>query len=462
MLKTHTSHNILNPVGGTIALWGIKDAAVLAHLALYDLQPRGTETAGIVSSDGTKLHRFTALGHVVDQFERDVFQILPGSAAVGRIGYLGNRQPINDNVGPLLFEDHSGPLAITSLGVLTNYQAVKSFLIRRGAIFRTDYQTELVLHLLAHTYTGTVAERLLTINRMIEGAFSIVILTADSLFVLTDGQGFFPLCLGKKDDGWVVASESCAFDLIGAEFVRELQPGELTVINKDGCQSVPFVKSSVQSRCCLEAVHFCRPESRFGSSSYGQISRKLGSMLGEKYPVPQADIVMAVPDSAMGMAIGYAQATGKPFEPILLNTTPVRGEVITADGTAMDVSVKVNFKPMTEYVRDKSVVLVDDVLADSKTMNLLVSALKRGGAREVHIRISAPPIQHPCRYGVIFPLPTDHKKDLDSADSLEFLSMDEVFAVLSESMEQSYCTACITGHYPFVPGERYRTVRVAD
>ncbi len=448
-------------------IWGLPEASTLTYLGLYALQHRGQEAAGIVSSDGRKLLRHAGRGLVSDVFrDRRTFESLPGMSAIGHNRYSTTGSSTEVNVQPLLVIDRTGPIAIAHNGNLVNFRGLRSFLEEEGSIFRTSSDSELILQLFARSYGSNLAGRLIEAVKMIEGAYSLTILTRNQLVAIRDPFGFRPLCLGRKADGFVVASESCAFDLLGASYIRDVEPGEMLIIDEKGLHSSRFADSNRRAYCIFEFVYFSRPDSRVFGDNVDKTRRRLGHLLAEGHPVDGADFVISVPDSSNTAALGYAHRGGLDFEIGLIRNHYVGRTFIEPEQPMRDFGVKLKFNAVAGVLRDKRVVLVDDSIVRGTTLKKLVGLIRRAGAKEVHVRISSPPIQNPCYYGMDFPtkdeLAASRKtieqiEDFIQADSLEYLTPGELLSAVPHDNGQEYCTACFTGDYPIPVDDDERT-----
>jgi len=455
------------PDCAVFGIWGLPEASTLTYLGLYALQHRGQEAAGIVSSDGRKLFRHAGRGLVSDVFrDRRTFESLPGMSAIGHNRYSTTGSSTEVNVQPLLVIDRTGPIAIAHNGNLVNFRGLRSFLEEEGSIFRTSSDSELILQLFARSYGSNLAGRLIEAVKMIEGAYSLTILTRNQLVAIRDPFGFRPLCLGRKADGFVVASESCAFDLLGASYIRDVEPGEMLIIDEKGLHSSRFADSNRRAYCIFEFVYFSRPDSRVFGDNVDKTRRRLGHLLAEGHPVDGADFVISVPDSSNTAALGYAHRGGLDFEIGLIRNHYVGRTFIEPEQPMRDFGVKLKFNAVAGVLRDKRVVLVDDSIVRGTTLKKLVGLIRRAGAKEVHVRISSPPIQNPCYYGMDFPtkdeLAASRKtieqiEDFIQADSLEYLTPGELLSAVPHDNGQEYCTACFTGDYPIPVDDDERT-----
>ncbi len=445
---------------GVIGIWGLEEASTLAYLGLYALQHRGQEAAGIVSADDEMLYRHAGMGKVADVFKRkEVFDQLPGNAAIGHNRYSTTGMSTVDNVQPLLVKDSTGHVAMAHNGNLVNFEQLQQFLEGEGSIFRTSSDSELVLQLLARSHGETFGDRVAEALRMVKGAYSLVLLRQDELVAARDPLGFRPMCIGKLGDGWVVASESCSLDLIGAEYVSDIEPGEIVTFSKRGMERRVFETSPKKAHCIFEFVYFSRPDSRVFNDNVDKTRRYLGHVLAEHHPVPGADMVTAVPDSSNTAALGYAHKSNIPFEIALIRNHYVGRTFIEPEQGMRDFGVKVKFNPVRGVLKGKKIVLVDDSIVRGTTLKKLIRMIRNTEVKEIHVRISSPPIVSPCFYGMNFPTKKEliankfdsNIQDICSyieADSLEYLTAEELVGAVPHSNGQGYCTACFSGKYP--------------
>ncbi len=453
-----------------VGVYGLEEAATLSYLSLYALQHRGQEATGIVSSDGENLRRHAGSGLVADVFkDRSTFNKLPGNLSIGHNRYSTTGSSTEDNVQPLLVQDHSGPIALAHNGNLTNYHQLRKFLEGEGSLFRTSCDSEIILQLLARSHGRDIKSRLYDVIRMVKGAYSLVMLSKDVLIAVRDPRGFRPLCLGKKGDGWIVASESCAFDLLGADYVRDIKPGEMLVIDTNGCESHYFANGDNHSHCIFEFVYFSRPDSLIFGENVDRTRRRLGHVLAANHPVPKADIVVSVPDSSNTSALGFAHEANILFELGLIRNHYVGRTFIEPEQQLRDFGVKLKFNVVKGVVKGKSVILVDDSIVRGTTLRKLVRLMRRAGAREIHARISSPPITNPCYYGMDFPTRQElaaHSRSIEEirkyidADSLEYLTAAELLGAASKKVGHDFCTACFTGDYPIEITESEGVVKI--
>lgn len=449
---------------GIIGVWSQEAAAEIAYLGLYALQHRGQESAGIVSSDGEHIYEHNGLGLVNDVFnDRSVIEKLQGNLAIGHNRYSTTGSNDIHNVQPMVVNTKDGPIALGHNGNLVNSRAIHDMLQEEGAIFRSTTDSEPILHLIARSRADGLIAKIKDALSVITGAYSLVIMTRDKLIAVRDPKGFKPLALGKLKDGYVVASETCAMDLVGAEYVRDVEPGEMLIIDQTGLTSESFAKSTGKAHCIFEFIYFSRPDSRIFGDCVDKTRRKLGKRLAMEHPV-DADIVISVPDSSNTAALGFANESGIRFELGLIRNHYIGRTFIQPLQRIRHFNVKVKFNPVAGVLEDKRVVVVEDSIVRGTTLKVLTQLLRKAGAREVHVRVSSPPIMHPCFYGMDFPTKEELiatsmsveeiRKHLD-VDSLGYLSVAGLCSAVSRKGD-GYCTACFSGKYPVNIQEEFR------
>ena len=445
---------------GIFGIQGHSEAANLAYLGLHALQHRGQESAGIVSVHDGRMHAHRQLGLVADAFSAEALAGLPGSAAIGHVRYATAGGHGLANAQPFTVEYAGGPLSVAHNGNLVNAQALRSELAATGAVFQSDSDTEVLLHLVAQARGGSLEERLAEALLRVQGAYSLLLLAPDRLVAMRDPHGLRPLVLGRVRDAWVFASETTALDLIEATYVRELQPGELVTVLPGGGPFSRFPLPKVSpARCVFEHVYFSRPDATlFGQSTYA-VRKRLGGQLAKEQPA-EADVVIAVPDSGVPAAMGYAQGAGLPYEVGLIRSHYVGRTFIEPQQAIRHFGVKLKLAAVREVLRGRRVVVVDDSIVRGTTSRKIVKMLKDAGAAEVHLRISSPPTRWPCFYGIDTPsrqelIAATHGVDeiarYVTADSLGYLSVE---GMLEAVRGEGYCAACFTGKYVAgLPGE---------
>ena len=448
---------------GVVAIHAHTEAEKLAYLGLHALQHRGQESAGIVTSDGMTLHAHKAMGLVADIFSEEELAKLGGTLAIGHTRYSTAGDSALLNAQPILVQSNKGMVAVAHNGNLVNAQEIRSRLEAQGSIFQTNSDTEVIVHLIALSKEHTLPEAMADALRRVEGAFSLVMVSTDRVFAARDPRGFRPLAMGRipaqegmKQDTIVFASETCAFDLIGATYEREVKPGELVIVGPEGITSRFYSPAATQSSCIFEHVYFSRPDSQvFGRSV--QLSREnLGRQLAREAGV-EADIVVPVPDSGVTAALGYAAETGIPFRFALIRNHYVGRTFIEPKQSVRDFGVKLKLNPVRSLLEGKRVVLIDDSIVRGTTSRKIVRMVRNAGAREVHMRISCPPTISPCFYGVDTPSKSqliaanksiEEIREYVGADSLAYLSLEGLKKACGEGELTTYCSACYTGQYP--------------
>ena len=446
---------------GVVAIYSNPEAAKLAYLGLHALQHRGQESAGIVSTDGVTMHAHRAMGLVVDIFSEDVLDKLNGTLAIGHTRYSTTGDSALLNAQPIMVDCNKGRIALAHNGNLVNAHLIRSRLEAQGSIFQTTSDTEVIIHLVAQSRAETLPEAIADALRRIEGAFSLVIMSRDRVFAVRDPRGFRPLSMGRiaggeRKDTIVFASETCAFDLIGAGFERDVSPGEMVVVGPEGIFSRSFASQTAQSSCIFEHVYFSRPDSVIFGRSVAESREKLGRQLAVEAPA-EADLVVPVPDSGVAAAMGYSAESGIPLRFGLIRNHYVGRTFIEPEQRVRDFGVKLKLNPVRSVLAGKRIVLIDDSIVRGTTSRKIVRMVRDAGAREVHLRISCPPTISPCFYGVDTPSKkqliaanksVEEIRDYIGADSLAYLSLAGMKEACGESDALTYCTACYTGKYP--------------
>ena len=446
---------------GVFGIFGHPDASALTALGLHALQHRGQEAAGIVSFDGAHFQAERRLGLVGDNFsKRNIIERLGGESAVGHVRYSTTGDTIMRNVQPLFAEHSRGGFAICHNGNLTNAITLRKELVQDGAIFQSTSDTEVILHLLARSRKREFIERFTEAVLQIEGAFALTCLTNKKLVGIRDPLGIRPLLLGRLGESWVLASETCAFDIIGAEFIREIENGEIVVITENGIESYhPFPKLAPRP-CIFEYIYFSRPDSIIGGKSVYEVRKNMGEQLAMESGV-EADVIIPIPDSGVPAAIGYSQKSGIPFELGIIRNHYVGRTFIEPEQRIRQLGVKLKHSANRATVEGKRVVLIDDSIVRGTTSVKIVSMMYEAGAREVHMRISSPPITHPDFYGIDTPdenklLAANHNvesmRKFIGADSLAFISVDGIYRAMGHEKRNNdlpqYTDHCFTGDYP--------------
>jgi len=441
---------------GVFGIYNHLEAAHLTYLGLYALQHRGQESAGIVSSDGVDIYSHVGEGLVADVFaDRSVLKALKGSIAIGHNRYSTTGSSGLQNVQPLVARLKDGPIAIAHNGNLVNSASLRRKFEEQGSIFQTTTDSELILHLIAHSKRKTLPEKITEACGQLKGAFSLAILTPDKLIAVRDPNGFRPLTLGKMCGAWLVASESCTFDLVGADYIRDVLPGEIVTIDSSGFHAARFSQSGRIAQCIFEYIYFSRPDSRIFGDFVDKTRRKLGKNLALEHPV-QADIVISVPDSSNTAALGFARQSGIKFEIGLIRNHYIGRTFIHPSQQDRGENVKLKFNPVGGVLKDRRVVVVEDSIVRGTTLAKLTKLLRKAGAAEVHIRVSCPPIRFPCYYGMDFPTTyelvasgreVEEIKNMLNVDSLKYLSLGKMLESVP-SEYGGYCCACFDGKYP--------------
>ena len=447
---------------GVFGIFNSKDASALTALGLHALQHRGQEAAGLVSLDGDQFHIQRVMGLVADNFtNQKMIDSLPGSAAIGHVRYSTAGGSDLHNCQPLYAEFASGGFAVAHNGNLTNADMLRRQLVNRGSIFQSTADTEVIIHQTATSHRLKLLERFTDALYQIEGAYSLVALSTEFMLGVRDPLGVRPLVIGKLDNAIIFASETCALDIIGAEYVREVEPGEIVIVTKDGMTSEKPFRAENPRPCLFEHVYFARPDSLMNNRSVYDVRKNIGAELADEAPV-EADLIIPVPDSGVPAAIGYAQRSGIPFELGIIRNHYVGRTFIEPSDQIRHFGVKLKHNANRWHIAGKRIVLVDDSIVRGTTSMKIVSMMREAGASEVHMRIASPPTSHSCYYGVDTPdrdkllaarMDIDAMKDYINADSLAFLTIDGLYRAAGEAEGRKtkcpqYCDACFTGDYP--------------
>jgi amidophosphoribosyltransferase len=438
---------------GICGVFGHEEAANLTYLGLYALQHRGQEGAGIVSSDGEKLYSHKQLGLVAEVFKEEDFSRLPGRSAIGHVRYSTQGENLLKNVQPFMVEYRRGGIAIAHNGNLVNASQLRDELEELGALFQTSMDSEVIIHLLASPKFTSIQDRIASALSRIKGSYSLLFLTEKEMVAARDPYGFRPLILGRLGNAHVVASETCALDLIQAEYLREIAPGEILVINKEGMKSYFPLPPAPLRKCIFEFVYFARPDSLLFGLNVHQVRKELGRTLAREQPA-DADIVIAVPDSGVAAAMGYAEQLGVPYEQGLIRNHYIGRTFIEPAQSIRHFGVKIKLNPVREALRGKRVVVVDDSIVRGNTSRKIIKMIREAGAKEVHMRISSPPTAYPCFYGIDTPtraelIASSHTVEeinkYITTDSLGYLSLE---GMIKACGGKDFCTACFSGDYP--------------
>ncbi|HYA87558.1 MAG TPA: amidophosphoribosyltransferase [Nitrospirota bacterium] len=454
---------------GVFGIFGHPDASNLTYLGLYSLQHRGQESAGIVSSDGKRLYVEKSMGLVADIFSEERIKKLPGHMAIGHNRYSTAGGSFAINIQPILVNFALGGLAVAHNGNLVNAGILKDELEAYGSIFVTTTDTEVIVHLIAQSRAATLHERIVDALSNVQGSYSLLLITEDEMIAVRDPNGFRPLSLAELDGAYVVASETCAFDLIEATYIRDIAPGEMIVISSKGIQSTFPFKPTKPSHCIFEFIYFARPDSMvFGQSVYS-IRKEFGRQLARETGI-SADVVIPVPDSGVPAALGYAEESGIPFDTGLIRNHYVGRTFIEPQQSIRHFGVKIKLNPVKDAIRGKRVVVVDDSIVRGTTSKKIIKMIRNAGATEVHLRISSPPTSYPCFYGIDMPtrqelIASSHSIDeirkYITADTLGYISMEGIQKVVPSPV--NFCAACFDGEYPVpFPGEKMLQLGLFD
>ena len=454
---------------GVVGVFGHPEAANLTYLGLHALQHRGQEGAGICSSNKRQLHIEKSKGLVVDIFSEKRLSNLPGTMAIGHNRYSTAGANTLKNVQPIMVTFSLGPLAISHNGNLVNAYELKKSLESQGAIFQSTSDSEVIIHLIANSSAKSLYERIIDAASNLVGAFSLLIMTENELIAIRDSYGFRPLSIGKYDGAYIVASETCAFDLIGATYMRDVEPGEMIIINEKGLESMKPLHSHRHRFCIFEFIYFSRPDSYiFGNQNVNDMRKDFGHQLAKENPI-DADLIIPVPDSGVPAAIGYAEESGIPFDFGLIRNHYVGRTFIEPKQTIRHFGVKLKLNPVRKLLEGKRIVVIDDSIVRGTTSKKIIKMLKEGGrAKEVHLRISSPPTIGPCFYGIDTPTrkeliaathSIDEIKKYITSDSLCYLSMEKMMKVVPNPEE--FCTACFDNNYPVLsPDEKEEQIEL--
>lgn len=440
---------------GVVGIYGHKNAAQLTYLALYALQHRGEESAGIVSHDGKRVYQHKGMGLVGNVFSESVLKKLKGHLAIGHVRYSTTGSSTVKNVQPLLINHKKGFIAVAHNGNLTNSVALRNELEDAGSILQTTMDSELIIHFLVRDHKNNYVQKILPIASRMEGSYSFVVMINDKIYAMRDPHGFRPLCIGKIDGGYIVASETCALDMIQASYIRDVEPGEVVIIDKSGITSLKQPEEKRHAFCIFEYIYFSRPDSNIFNKSVYLSRKNLGRALAKEHPV-EADIVMPIPDSGTYAALGYAEESRIPLEMAYVRNHYIGRTFIQPSQLIRDFKVKVKLNPIRDLLKGKRIVIVEDSIVRGTTSRSRVKALREAGAKEIHMRVSCPPLISPCFYGIDFPtkkelIASNHSieeiRQFVGVDSLKYLSLEGMLGAMLLPKEE-FCTACFTGDYP--------------
>ena len=441
---------------GIIGIYGHKEAAEMTYLSLYALQHRGQEGSGIVASDGKQVKHHIGRGLVNDVFDSsEIIEQLKGHIAIGHNRYSTTGSDADANVQPIIAKMKDGTFALGHNGNLVNSREMRDLLQEEGALFQTSTDSEVIVHLVARSKQKDLVDRIKEALMQVRGAYSLVIMTENKLIAARDPEGVRPLALGKLDKGYMVASETCAMDLIGATYIRDVEPGEILIFDEKGMRSTRLIEKRESAHCIFEFIYFSRPDSQIFGEYVDKTRRKFGKQLALEHPA-DADIVISVPDSSNTAAVGYASRSKLKYELALIRNHYIGRTFIQPRQEMRDFNVKVKFNPVGGILDGRRVVVVEDSIVRGTTLRLLTRMLRKAGAAEVHLRVSSPPIRFPCYYGMDFPTrdeliaankSVEEIKKFMGVDSLGYLSLEGLLACVP-SDKCGYCTACFSGEYP--------------
>ena len=440
---------------GIFAVYGHEEAAKLTYFGLYALQHRGQESAGIVTSDGKNVREHKAMGLVPEVFDEEILNKLEGNMALGHVRYSTTGSSALVNAQPFRIQYAGESLSIAHNGNLVNAHIIRADLEKRGSIFQTTMDSEVVLHLMARNLESGLKQAMAKTMAQVQGAYSLVIMTEDTMIAARDPNGFRPLCLGKLGSGYVLASETCALDLVEAEYIRDIAPGEILIINQNGLRSISSGVKSRKSQCIFELIYFARPDSNiFGQNVY-VFRKRQGELLADEFP-RDVDLVMPFPDSGNYAAIGYAHASKIPLEMGVIRNHYIGRTFIQPSQSMRDFGVKVKLNPVKELLKDKRVLIIEDSIIRGTTARTRIKTLRKIGAREVHMLVSCPPHRFPCHYGIDFSTrgeliasekSVEKIREFTGLDSLGYLSINNLVKATNIPRED-LCLACFNGEYP--------------
>lgn len=440
---------------GVFGIFGHPKAANLTYLGLYAVQHRGQESAGIASCDGSHIYRYAGMGKVTDVFTEDHINNLHGDMAIGHNRYSTSGASFLRNAQPFRSDSNLGPIVLSHNGNLSNAWELRSSLEQKGHIFQTTIDTEVIVHLMATSGESDFMQALVAALTQVRGAYSLLVMNKEKIYAARDPHGLRPMVLGKLKDAHVIASETCAFDIIDAEYVREVKPGEVLEISKHGIRSFFPFPAKKEALCIFEYIYFSRPDSIIFNESVYQMRIQLGRMLAKQSPV-DADMVVPIPDSSLGAALGYAKESGLPFEMAMVRNHYIGRTFIEPEQKIRDFGAKIKFNVVRSAVKGKRLVVVDDSIMRGTTMRKIIKMFKNAGATEVHVRISAPPTCFPCFYGIDIPTHSEliaathtieEIRKYLRVNSVEYLTVETMLAAIDRP-NMHFCTACFNGDYP--------------
>ena len=447
---------------GIFGVFNHKDAAELTYLGLYALQHRGQESAGIVTSNGKSIRHVRGMGLVSDVFNTENLKEISGKFSIGHVRYSTTGSPSLKNIQPFIVEYFGSSIVVAHNGNIVNAVESRRSLESGGSIFQTTMDSELLVHLMAKSKSNDFEGKLIDSVQGLKGAFSMLVMSEDKFAAIRDPQGFRPLCIGRLDNAYVISSETCALDLVHAKYIRDVEPGEIIFFSEKGMKSVKVKNPKKHSHCIFELIYFARPDSNIFGSNVAIARENLGRNLARESPV-KADIVIPVPDSGTYAALGFSSESGIPFEMGFVRNHYVGRTFIQPSQEVRDLGVKLKLNPLKEILKGKRVVVVEDSIVRGTTSRIRMSAIREAGAKEIHMRVSCPPLKHPCFFGIDFPT----KKELTAAnssieeirksigvDSLEYLSLKGMLDSMPVPCK-NFCTACFTGKYPIKVDKKF-------
>ncbi len=441
---------------GLFGIYGHREASMQAYLGLYALQHRGEESCGIVTSNGRRTYQRKAMGTVSDVFDKAALKKLKGHLAIGHVRYSTTGSSVLKNAQPFVINYKKGTVAIAHNGNLTNSIELRNRLERDGSIIQTTMDSEIILHLLVKAKSDNIKESLIETLPQVRGAYSLLLITNDLLIGARDPYGFRPLAIGKLGESFVLASETCALDLIGAKYVRDVEPGEIVIINKNGLESIKPFSPTRKAFCIFEFIYFARPDSNIFTKNVYLTRKRLGRALAKEHPVKGADFIMPIPDSGMYAALGFSEESKIPIEMGMIRNHYIGRTFIQPSQHIRDFNVKIKLNPIKSVLKNKKIIVVEDSIVRGTTSKIRVKTLREAGAKEVHMRVSCPPIISPCYYGIDFPTTKEliapgHSieeiRKFIGLDSLKYLSLGGMLNSMLLPKE-AFCTACFTKDYP--------------
>jgi amidophosphoribosyltransferase len=453
---------------GIFGIYGHPKAGKLTYLGIFALQHRGQESAGIVTSDGNELTNYRGMGLVTDVFDNHRIRELSGKIAMGHVRYSTTGRSHFENAQPLTILSGKGQLAIGHNGNLVNTKYLRTKLEKEGAIFQTTSDSEVIIQLITHSKKSQLHEAISDALSEVKGAYSLLLMTPKELIGIRDPFGFRPLCIGRLDKAYILSSETCALDLIGAEYIRDVEPGEMVVINHKGLKSYEAIPSyqyelfaeenylpKKEAQCIFEFIYFARPDSKIFNENVYEIRKELGRQLAKEHPI-DADVVIPIPDSGVSAALGFAEAANLPYELGLMRNHYVGRTFIDPKQSIRELGVQIKLNPVREVIEDRKVVVIDDSIVRGTTCQKIMKIIRNAGAKEIHLRISSPPIRFSCFYGIDTPTSKEliasnnsieEIRNFMGVDSLGYLSIDGLLNPVKNS-NKTFCLACFTGNYP--------------